>query len=151
METIFLVIIRSLHRFEQMAFAVSSDIGIVILLALVWAIAVATTTFISSKKFAQKLLELTQEDAHTIAIKSAVTMLVVAVILALTSIFFHIERVWLCALLQIIIQYLIARKGGPTFENRDAGKWAAMTTLSSTIVSLIVNTIISLWLNRYQD
>ncbi|MFA6209589.1 MAG: hypothetical protein WCT03_14825 [Candidatus Obscuribacterales bacterium] len=134
-----------------MAFAVSSDIGIVILLALVWAIAVATTTFISGKKIAQKLLELTQEDALTLAIKSAVSVFVIAVIVALSSIFFHIERVWLCALLQIIIQYLIARKGSPTFVNRDAGKWAAMTTLSSTVVSLVVNTIISLWLNRYQD
>lgn len=134
-----------------MAFTVSSNIGIVILLALVWAIAVATTTFISGKKFAQKLLELSREDAHTLALKSAVTMLVIAVSVALSSIFFHIERVWLCALLQIIIQYLIARKGSATFVNRDAGKWATMTTLSSTVVSLIINTIISLWLNRYQD
>ena len=134
-----------------MAIALSSDIGTLILLAVIWVAIACATTIISGKHFAQKLLGLDVGEAQSLATKSGCALLLFATPLAALSLFSSLDRVWPCCLLQIITQYLLARRVSPTLPIRAAWKWSAITSLSTTIGSLAINGASWLWLNRYID
>jgi len=132
-----------------MAVSIPSDFGTVILLALAWVAAVVSAAFIGGKSFAMTVLQLTATEAKSLAIKSGYVLLAITLLELVFSLHPDVDRVWHCSILQMIAQYLVAKKVSPKLANKAILKWSVLTDLVTSIISIVVNGASWLCLNQY--
>ncbi len=132
-----------------MAVSIPSDFGTVILLALAWVAAVVAAAFIGGKSFAMTVLQLTATEAKSLATKSGYVLLAITLLELVFSLYPDVDRVWHCSILQMIAQYLVAKKVSPKLANKAILKWSALTDLVTSIISIVVNGAGWLCLHQY--
>jgi hypothetical protein len=131
-----------------MTVSFSRDIGLVILLALIWVAAVLAAAFIGGKSFAMSVLQLTATEAKSLAIKSGYVLVTITLLELVFSLYPEVDRVWHCSILQMIAQFLVAKKVNPKLANKKILKWSVLTDLVTTIISIAVNGASWLCLNQ---
>jgi hypothetical protein len=131
-----------------MTVSFSRDIGLVILLALIWVAAVLAAAFIGGKSFAMSVLQLTATEAKSLAIKSGYVLVTITLLELVFSLYPEVDRVWHCSILQMIAQFLVAKKINPKLANKKILKWSVLTDLVTTIISIAVNGASWLCLNQ---
>lgn len=132
-----------------MAVSIPSDFGTVILLALIWVAAVVAAAVIGGKSFAMTVLQLTATEAKSLAIKSGYVLLAITLLELVFSLYPGVDRVWHCSILQMIAQYLVAKKVSPKLASKAILKWSVLTDLVTTIISTAVNGASWICLNQY--
>ncbi len=132
-----------------MIVSISSDFGTVIFLAIIWAAAVVAAAITGGKSFAMTVLQLTVTEAKSLSIKSGYVLAAITLLELIFSLYPDVDRVWHCSILQMIAQYLVAKKVSPKLANKAILKWSVLTDLVTTIISIAVNGASWLCLHQY--